>query len=141
MQEVLLVKKLDVKAVSFKRVTQGAAGYDISCLESFKIDPNERKLIRTGISIELPENSYGRIASRSGLACKGIDVCAGVVDQDYRGEIKVLLHNFSTKTHSFEAGNRIAQMIIEMIKTPEVEEVDVLSNTHRNDGGFGSTLI
>ena len=102
----------------------------------------------TNIAISLPKTKdddikcYGRIAPRSGLSLKGINVYAGVVDEQYRGEIKVALLNNNPPTHErffIRKGDRIAQLIPTLILTPEVEEVKELDETQRGEDGFGST--
>jgi dUTP pyrophosphatase len=98
--------------------------------------------VSTGISISIPTNTYFRIAPRSGLAYKnGIDVLAGVIDSDYRGEVKVLLINLSKDVFSIARGDRIAQGILEHITIAEVVETDTLIDTDRGAGGFGSTGV
>lgn len=135
----LLVKKLDADAKIPSRATEGSAGYDISSAEDVTIAAKSRAGVSTGISIRVPKNTYGRIAPRSGLAVKhGIDVLAGVVDFDYTGEVKVILYNTSDEDYFVKKGDRIAQLILERIETPEVEAVLELSETSRT-GGFGST--
>ena len=135
----LLVKKLDADAKIPSRATEGSAGYDISSAEDVTIAAKSRAGVSTGISIRVPKNTYGRIAPRSGLAVKhGIDVLAGVVDFDYTGEVKVILYNTSDEDYFVKKGDRIAQLILERIETPEVEVVLELSETSRT-GGFGST--
>jgi dUTP pyrophosphatase len=124
------------------RAEQGAAGYDLFSAEDIIIPIKNRKLVSTEISIEIPHETYARIAPRSGLSVKGIDVGAGVVDQSYRGKIKVLLINNSEKDFEVKIGDRIAQLIIEKCFYPEVEivnNIDDLSTTSRGEGGFGST--
>jgi dUTP pyrophosphatase len=117
-----------------------AAGYDLYCNEKGRIGIGRRQLISTGICVAIPPGHYGRIAPRSGLAVKmGIDVSAGVVDEDYRGEIKILLVNNGMETFVFLKGDRIAQLIIEKISTPPVEVVEELPDSKRGEGGFGST--
>tara|TARA_B100000401_G_C52692471_1_gene665174 strand:- start:659 stop:1015 length:357 start_codon:yes stop_codon:yes gene_type:complete len=117
----------------------------------------ERRLVSTGICIEIPEGYYGRIAPRSGLAVKkGLDVMAGVIDSGYRGEIKVLLVNLnppSPKKNAYESffgsfgkidikqEDRIAQIIIEKCYSPKWTEVEELSNSERDEGGFGSSGV
>ena len=123
------------------RANKTDAGADLCSVEDTMITPLERKAIGTGISIEIPEGYYGRIAPRSGLAYKnGIDVLAGVVDSSYRGEIKVILFN-TDKANSFEIkkGERIAQLIIEDHFNFEFDVVEELAYTERGSGGFGST--
>ena len=108
--------------------------------EKCVIPANARGVVKTGIAIEIPEGLYARIAPRSGLSVKkSIDVGAGVVDRDYRGEIGVVLINHSSKDFEVNVGDRIAQMILEQIKTPEVEEQANLDQTERGEKGFGST--
>lgn len=117
------------------------AGADLFSLEDFILKPGERKTISTGISLEIPEGYYGRIAPRSGLASKhGLDVLAGVVDSSYRGEVKVVLLN-TDKDNPFQGkkGDRIAQLIIERhFNLPLVLSED-LAASERGSGGFGST--
>lgn len=123
------------------RANKTDAGADLCSSEDLQIGPLERKAVPTGISIEVPEGYYGRIAPRSGLAYKnGIDVLAGVVDSSYRGEVKVILFN-TDKNNYFEIkkGDRIAQLIIEDHFNFEFEIVEELSYTDRGSGGFGST--
>lgn len=138
---ILKVKKLDPLAILPKRGSEYAAGYDLFNFGVFYIPPGERLLINTGISIALSTDTYGRIASRSSLSLKGIDVGAGVIDCDYRGEIKVLLINNSKDVFVIQPNTRIAQLIIERIYTPPVVEVLELDSTNRGEGGFGSTGI
>ena len=138
---MLYVKKLFPEAKLPVRATPGSAGYDLAASDGKTILPGGRDLIATGLSIKIPQGTYGRIAPRSGLAVRcGIQVGAGVIDSDYTGEIKIVLFN-SDPTNSFviNPGDRIAQLILEKIECPEVEEVSDLSNTDRGDGGFGST--
>ena len=96
--------------------------------------------MHTGMSISFPAGLYARIAPRSGLALKkSIDVGAGVVDSDYRGEVGVILFNHGDQDFEVKMGDRIAQLILEKIDTPVVEEVQGLEETVRGSGGFGST--
>ena len=138
---MLRVRKCFPEAKLPIRATPGSAGYDLAASDSKTIPPGGRDLVATGLSIKVPEGTYGRIAPRSGLAVRnGIQVGAGVIDSDYTGEIKVVLFN-SDPNNSFviKAGDRIAQLILEKIVCPEVEEVSDLNSTDRGDGGFGST--
>ena len=134
------VKRLVNHAKLLVRGSTGAAGYDLHAAEKCTILANSRGVVKTGIAIEIPEGLYARIAPRSGLSVKkSIDVGAGVVDRDYRGEVGVVLINHSSKDFEVYVGDRIAQMIVEQIKTPEVEEQANLDQTERGDKGFGST--
>ena len=117
-----------------------AAGWDISSSESFSIDPGKRRLCSTGLKIKVPLGNYGRLASRSGLASKhGIEVGAGVIDSDYRGEIKVLLFNHSEKPFAVSVGDKIAQIIFEQINPAPLLLVTSMDETERGENGFGST--
>ena len=136
----LKVKRMVNHAKLPIRGSTGAAGYDLHAAEKTVIPAHSRGVVKTGISIEIPEGLYARIAPRSGLSVKkSIDVGAGVVDSDYRGEIGVVLINHSNKDFEVNVGDRIAQMILEQIKTPEVVEQADLDQTDRGDKGFGST--
>jgi dUTP pyrophosphatase len=138
--ECLSFEKLDPKAVLPTRGSQSAAGLDLYSIEAFTLNPKERRLIRTGLAVAIPEGFYGRVAPRSGLAThKGIDVLAGVIDADYRGEIGCLLYNAGEEAVDLPAQTKICQLIIEKIITPTAVWVDGLSNTSRGSGGFGST--
>jgi len=145
MKVQLKIKQLNDNAVLPQRATGGSAGFDLySSLESpIEIAPGERVLIPTGIAIQLPDNNYvAYIYARSGLAIKsGITLsnCVGVIDSDYRGEIKVGLINLSDKAYIVNPADRIAQMVISPVIIPEFILSDDLNNTGRSDGGFGST--
>lgn len=136
------VKKLSPNAILPSRATPGSAGYDLASAENIAIPSGTRRLVSTQLAMAFSPQTYGRIASRSGLASKfSIDVGAGTIDSDYRGEVKVLLINHGPNTFNVKAGDRIAQLIIERIVEPEVVEVSALDETQRGAGGFGSTSI
>jgi len=140
--DILLVKKLHPDAKLPMRQTTGSAGYDLYSLTDGIIIANSRLLIKTGIAIKLPSGTYGRIASRSGLSVKkGIEVGAGVIDEDYRYDVGVLLHNHGDTPFVFDKHTRIAQLIITPIVTPDVEEITEFEEDFENNrtGGFGST--
>ena len=137
---MLRVKKLTKSSKLPSRGSECSAGYDLYASESVMVKSKDRALVPTGIAISVPSGTYGRIAPRSGLAVKhGIDVGAGVIDEDFRSDIKVLLMNHGDANYTINAGDRIAQLIIENISSPEVKEVNELNNTARGKGGFGST--
>jgi len=116
------------------------AGYDLYSTEEYELKSMERKLFNTCIKMSIPKGYYGRIAPRSGLAFKnGIDVLAGVIDSDYRGEIDVLLINLSTESKKINIGDRIAQIIFEPCMSSNFNVVQDLEKTERDGGGFGST--
>lgn len=121
-----------------------AAGADLyACLtEAVTIAPGETAFIPTGIALEVPAGCAGLIYARSGLACKrGLAPAnkVGVVDSDYRGEVLVALHNHGKHSQTVENGERIAQFVITPVLTPAYEAAEELSDTARNQGGFGST--
>lgn len=117
-----------------------SAGFDLHAADGVLLPPGGRACIGTGLQLGIPSGCYGRIAPRSGLAAKhGIDVGAGVVDRDFRGEIKVLLFNFGDTAIRIEVGDRIAQVVLERICEANAVEVAQLDDTIRGDGGFGST--
>lgn len=134
------VQLLTPTAQAPARQSDQAAGYDLHLDEDLVLFPNERKLVSTGIAVAIPYGYYGRIAPRSSLAVKKyIDIGAGVVDSDYRGEVKVLMIYSGKERLSLERGDRIAQLILEKITLPEIEIVSTLDSTERGAGGFGST--
>lgn len=138
------IQKLNNMATLPTRGSSSAAGYDLYAAASYIIDiaPHSTVKIGTGLSMELPEGTFGAIFARSGLATKkGLRPanCVGVIDSDYRGECIVALHNDTEEMMSIDPGERIAQLIV--MKYPEIqfEEVEELSSTERGEGGFGST--
>lgn len=136
----LLVKRLSKTATLPTRGSKESAGLDLYADENGVIKPGERKLISTGIGVAIKPGCYGRVAPRSSLALKhGIQVLAGVIDSDYRNEIKVILINLGDAAVSFIRGDRISQLIIEKIEMLEPVEVEELDETKRGAGGFGST--
>lgn len=137
---LLRFKQLDPNAVLPKRGSALAAGLDLCAIEEVEIAPKQRALARTGLAVAIPPGFYGRVAPRSGLAVKqGLDVLAGVIDSDYRGEICCVLYNTGDEPIVLPAGSRICQLILEQIITPEATWVDDLDATGRGAGGFGST--
>ena len=142
MSSPLLTQRLFIKVQEPKRMTSGFAGYDLHSSEETVIAPPGRQLVATGIAITVPAGTYGRIAPRSGMSVKhSIDVGAGVVDEDYTGEVKVVLINRSDKDYRIRTGDRIAQLILEQIKTPETKMATEIKPTIRGNTGFGSTGI
>lgn len=142
---IINIKRINNTATIPTRGSEYAAGYDLySNEETTNILPGETKLIGIGVSMAIPENFAGLIYARSGLASKqGLRPanCVGVVDSDYRGEIKVALHNDSNETRTVSRGDRIAQLVIAPFLAVNFNEVDELNDTKRGEGGFGSTGI
>lgn len=141
------IKKLYDNAVIPTEGSEKAAGHDLhACLnsEEVAIYPHTTLLVKTGIAMEIPDGYYGGVYARSGLSSKkGLRPgnCVGVIDSDYRGEIKVPLHNDSDIVQSIKNGDRIAQLIIQPYLNIEFEEVDELSGTERGSGGFGHSGV
>ena len=138
------VKKLKPGATVPTMGSKFAAGADLYSAEDADvvIEPGETRFIGTGLAMEIPEGYVGLVYARSGLACKrGLAPAnkVGVVDSDYRGEIKVALHNHGKEAQTVEKGERIAQMVIAPYLSVNYEEADELSETERGEGGFGST--
>ena len=124
--------------------TSGSAGMDVRAFltDSVILQPLERKLIPTGLYIELPDNYEVQIRPRSGLAVKQGLTCLntpGTIDSDYRGEIKVLLINFSNEPQEIKNGDRIAQMVVAATTHAVLIEVNEINQTERGAGGFGHT--
>lgn len=139
------IKRLSEEAILPQRATPGSAGLDLcACLnEPMTIYPGERVVVPTGLAIALPDNTCAALVyARSGLATRhglALSNGVGVVDSDYRGELKVGLCNHGGDPYTIEPGERIAQMIITPVLCPELEESDELDDTERGEGGFGST--
>lgn len=138
------VKKLSDKAIIPTFGSNGSAGGDLYAVidEQVQIAPGQTVLIGTGLCFEIPDGYVGLVYARSGLATKSGLAPAnkvGVIDSDYRGEVKVALYNHSSEVRFISSGERIAQMVIAPYLKVEYEEVDDLSDTARGSGGFGST--
>lgn len=139
----LRVRRLDPGAVLPTRAYPGDAGLDLYALEAVQLDPGERASIRTGIAVEIPKGQAGMVLPRSGLAARnGIALvnAPGLIDAGYRGELRVLLLNTDREApFSVAPGDRIAQLLLVKVETPEVAEVEELALSERGAGGFGSS--
>ncbi|KAI4888567.1 hypothetical protein NFI96_014858 [Prochilodus magdalenae] len=164
---VLKFAKLSENATTPTRGSSKAAGYDLYSAYDYSIGPMDKAIVKTDIQIAVPPGCYGRVAPRSGLAAKHfIDVGAsqgflerkvegfleqvrqvgwgplphtGVVDEDYRGNVGVVLFNFSKETFEVKKGDRVAQLVCERICYPDLVQLETLDETERGSGGFGST--
>lgn len=141
---VLKIQRLahNVNVPEYK--TEGAAGMDLCAAisEPMELKPLERKLVPTGLKIELEHGYEAQIRPRSGLSIKhGISLinCVGTIDEDYRGEVCIPIVNLSNQTYVIQPGERVAQMIIAKYEQAKIEIVTELSETTRGEGGFGST--
>jgi dUTP pyrophosphatase len=131
---------LSDKATIPSRATDGAAGYDLTSAVDTVVPPHGKALCPTDLSFTVPEGTCGRIAPRSGLAWKQhIDIGGGIIDRDFRGNVGVILFNHSNAELKVSCGDRIAQLIIEKIELPTIQEVEELPTSVRGEGGFGST--
>lgn len=146
MEQNMVLKLMRVRegAIIPKQATAGSAGYDLcACIDAPQtIEPGERCVFPSGLAAEIPAGTAGFVFTRSGLGIKkGIHVTngVGVIDSDYRGEIRIGLHNLSVEPYTVQPGERIAQMIIMPYFAPVIEEVTSLTETDRGAGGFGST--
>jgi dUTP pyrophosphatase len=140
MSERIFFKRLHPEARLPSRGSERAAGLDLCAVERVTLAPGGRAAVRTGLAVAIPEGFYGRVAPRSGLAVRhGIDVLAGVIDSDYRGEILCALVNHGAEAFEIEPGARVAQLVVEAVATPEPAWADDLEETARGAGGFGST--
>lgn len=125
------------------RATGGAAGYDVRSAEAdFELEPGETRAVSTGLVMELPSGMECQVRPRSGLAYRSrviVPNAPGTIDPDYRGELKVLLHNLSPSAVRIARGDRVAQLVFARFEAPEIREVDAVDATERGAGGFGST--
>jgi dUTP diphosphatase len=139
----LKVRRLDGRARLPRRAYPGDAGLDLYALEDAALDPGARASVRTGIAVEIPDGEAGLVLPRSGLAARhGIALvnAPGLIDSGYRGEVRVLLLNTDRDSaFTITAGDRIAQLVLVRVQTPEVVEVEELAVSDRGAGGFGSS--
>ena len=142
---MIKIKRITDTAIFPVRGSEYSAGWDLCAdiSDDLILKPAETFVIGTGWAIEIPKGYFGAIFARSGLATKeGLRPanCVGVVDSDYRGQIKIAIHNDTLENKVIPARSRIAQLVlIPYLNTEELEEVEHLSNTNRGTGGFGST--
>jgi dUTP pyrophosphatase len=139
----LRIRRLDERALLPARAYPGDAGLDLHALEPAELGPGERASVRTGIAVEIPDGQAGLVLPRSGLAARhGVALvnAPGLIDAGYRGEVRVLLVNTDRSAPvSISAGDRIAQLVLVRVETPDVVEVDALATSERGAGGFGSS--
>ena len=141
MLPVLKIKKLTEKAIVPKAMTEGSCGLDIAVSEPVTFFPNRVTKVHTGLAMSIPKGYHAEVHIRSSWGKRGIRLanCTGIIDSDYRGELKLLLINDTTDIYYAPEGKRIAQLIL--VKDPAftIKEVDELDETKRGKGGFGST--
>lgn len=140
MQKIVVkIKKIDSEAKIPIHASEQAVGFDLYSLKDAILEPGKTAMIPTGIALEIPHGYYVRIEDRSGMAIKGIHKVAGIIDADYRGEIKVVLINTTDKEYRIEKHDRVAQGIMTPVFQASFEETSELSETVRGEGGFHST--
>lgn len=135
----LPVQRLESHATLPTRAHPGDAGLDLYALDHFVLEPGQGTLARTGIAVEIQEGYVGMIADRSSMARRGLKTAGGIIDAGYRGEVKIVLWNWSQEVQKIQAGERLAQMLLLPIATPAVSAVSALGGSTRGEGGFGST--
>ena len=133
------VRLLDPRAKAPVRGSEGAAAYDLHVLETTDVARDGITQLHTGIAVQIPEGHVGLIRDRSSYAIKGLGVEAGVIDQDYRGEVIVVMRNHTGRSIEVMGADRVAQLLVMPVLQTAVEVVDELDDTERGDGGFGST--
>ncbi len=136
---VLKFKKLHKNAIAPKYDHLDDAGFGLYSIGEKILKPMEYYAVATGISSEIPKNYFVSIRDRSSMAVKGLHVMGGVIDSGYRGEWKIIMINLGKEDYKIEAGDKIAQGILQSAKQPEIEIVEDLSDTLRGGDGFGST--
>jgi len=137
--KTLEILKLHPEAKVPTRAHEHDAGLDLSSAESYTLKPGEGKIFKTGIAVALDPGFVGLVWDRSSMGKKGIKTLGGVIDSGYRGEIGVILWNISAEAQEIHFGDRIAQLLIQAVETPQTKEVTALSETKRGSGGFGSS--
>lgn len=140
MSVVLKIQQISSNAKVPSKGSDLSAGLDLYSAHDCKILPHDKQVVDTDIRVQIPPGCYGRIAPRSGLTISHfLDVGAGVIDPDYRGNLKVVLFNFGSEPVSIRKGNKIAQLILERIWQADIKVVDCLDSSKRGARGFGSS--
>ena len=137
---VIKFQKLDPNATLPSYAHPGDAGMDVFALERTVFAPGERKGVRTGFAMEIPDGHVALVWDKGGVGIKGgMKTLGGVIDAGYRGEVMIGMVNLSGAEYAFEAGHKVAQILIQRVERLEIEEAEKLSDTSRGAGGFGST--
>ena len=131
--------KLDQGAEMPNRAHKDDAGLDLFAADTVYIAPRSHEVVETGVHVEIPRGFVGLLTSKSGLMSKHGITCRGTIDSGYTGSIKAVMFNHSDKAYKVEKGSKVTQLVILPIVTPEIELVDLLEETERGSGGFGST--
>ena len=132
------VKKLNEEAILPHRAHTTDAGADLFACKTITIKANSSAKVSTGIAIELETGYAGLVWGKSSVESKGLKIMAGLIDADYRGEVLVCMYNLTDNDFTFQAGDKIAQLVITDVRYPSFSEISELNNTKRGGGGFGS---
>jgi dUTP pyrophosphatase len=135
----LKIKKIREDAKVPTRAHHDDAGIDLYACGEHTVAPHATAMIPIGVAFEIEEGSVGLIWDKSSIGSKSLKTLGGVIDAGYRGEVSVMVHNLLSTSYTFEHGHKVAQMIIQKVELPEIEEVTELSDSRRGTGGFGST--
>ncbi|MFX0052979.1 MAG: dUTP diphosphatase [Candidatus Hodarchaeota archaeon] len=135
----LKIKKIHQDAQLPKKHDENDAAFDLYSIEEANLTSKQTKIVHTGISMEIPAGYFGKIETRSSMAFNGIFVTGGVIDSGYRGEIMVILNNFSSQEYKINKGDRIAQIVVNRVEPIKVMEVDRLDEKNDRGGGLGSS--
>jgi dUTP pyrophosphatase len=135
----IFIKRCHPEATIPRKATSWAAGFDLHSIEECEIPAHEVKKISTGVCLEIPEDHFGKIFDRSSLAIRQLIILGGVIDNDYRGELFVILHNLSSTSYTVKKGDKVAQLVFIPQPRFEFRETCELKNTDRGEKGFGSS--
>jgi len=138
---ILKYKKLNKSAKEPSRAHDTDAGYDLYSTEEVIIPAGDRAMVSTGISLSIPIGHVGLIWDRSSMGVKGVKVMGGVIDSGYNGEVKVILSNLSKKDLRIDHGQKIAQLLLQEVKSPTLKLVEEVEETTRGNKGFGSSGV
>ena len=137
--KTLSIQKLSPLAQVPTRAYEHDAGLDLTSVEQHVLKPGEGRIFKTGIAVAIDPGFVGLVWDRSSMGKKGVKTLGGVIDSGYRGEVGVILWNLSSEPQEIKVGDRIAQLLIQAIATPQTQEVNSLTLTDRSAGGFGSS--
>jgi dUTP pyrophosphatase len=139
MMKLISFKKLDAGAKIPTRAHETDAGLDLTTIENHALSPGEGRVFKTGLAVAIPAGFVGLVWDRSSMGKRGLKTLGGVIDSGYRGEIGIVLWNMSKEVQEIKSGERIAQLLIQPVATPQTVEVESLDDTDRGAGGFGSS--
>jgi dUTP pyrophosphatase len=135
----LKIKKIHPEAKVPTRAHHDDAGIDMYACGQHIVAPHATAMIPIGVAFEIEEGSVGLIWDKSSIGSKSLKTLGGVIDAGYRGEVSVMVHNLLDTPYTFEHGHKVAQILIQKVEFPDIEEVGILSDSKRGTGGFGST--